>query len=57
MNSNPSHILRVQEMIADLEARKAAGLARNPRMGSGTREAFDNAIAAARRLLARISST
>lgn len=51
-----THIARIEAMIADLEARKAAGLARNPPIGSGTVEQFDNHIAAAQRLLTRLTA-
>ena len=50
------HITRAQAMLADLEARRTAGLSMNPPLGSGTLEAFDNDIAAVRRLIERLSA-
>ncbi len=51
-----AQIARAEAILADLEARRAANLAINPEFGSGTLEAFDNQIAAARRLLARLTA-
>lgn len=56
-NTTTPHILTAEAMLADLEARRAAGLARNPPIGSGTVEAFDLRIAAVRRLIARLAKT
>lgn len=50
------HVARAKAMLADLEARRAAGLAMDPPLGSGTLEAFDNDIAAVRRLIERLSA-
>ena len=54
--SNATHLARAQAMLADLEARRAAGMACDPPLGSGAVEQFDHHIAAVRRLIARLSA-
>ena len=54
--THTAQIARAHAMLADLEGRLAANLTRNPELGSGTVEAFNNHIAAVRRLIARLSA-